>query len=143
MGHLFDWLKSPGGLIDYLVWHHFQENLSGIVLLTVILTLAAILLAYAIAARSLRIELPGDVFRSYTPLYWLLLSVAAGLIDAILCISQLSFLVSLGTKVDIALEVFFITAGTSALLAYLLILFVQPLTPARFRYRPASFLYRD
>ena len=142
MEHLFDWLKNPGGLIDYVIWRQFQQNLSGIVELTVILAVVAILIGYAVSARTLRIQTPGDVFKSYTPMYWLLLSFAAGLVAGIVCYNQLSFLIRFGDKISISLEVFFITAAASALLAYLLILLAPGLTPKRFKYRPAAFLHR-
>ena len=143
MGNFFEWLNNPDTVtIDYRTWERFQINLSLIVVGAVAATVMAILVCYAIHARRLKILAPGDIFRRYTPLRWLFLAIAGGIMAAILCAVQLSAIVSgLSTLAAISIEAFFLTSMVAALAAYALLVIVGPLTPARFRYRPAWYLH--
>lgn len=143
MGNLFEWLNNPDTLtIDYQTWERFQINLSLIVVGSILATVAVILLCYAVSARKLKILAPEDIFSRYRPLRWLFLAIAGGVAAATMCAVQLSAIVDrVPTIATVSIEVFFLTSILGAIGAYALIVLVRPLTPARFRYRPAWFLH--
>lgn len=144
MPNLFGWIGNPAPLsIDYPTWVAFQLTLTSLVVGLTLSGVGIILLAYVIAAKRRRIVAPGDVFLPYRPLGALMVAPVMGLAVAILCFAQLNPIVDSITKAAISAEAFAVTTILSAVIAYVLIVLMKGLTPARFRYRPAWYLYRS
>jgi hypothetical protein len=145
MPNLFGWIGNPAPLsIDYPTWVAFQLTLTSLVAGLTLSGAGITLLVYVIAARRRRIVAPGDVFLPYRPLWALMVAPVMGVTVAILCFAQLNPIVdSITSKAGISAEAFAVTTILSAVIAYVLIVLMPGLTPARFRYRPAWYLYRS
>lgn len=142
MGVIFSWLSAPESVAQE-DWSNFLDNYSIFFLIMLLLSVVGIVLGYRKSAKGLKVFRPEDVFCSYTPMRWLLLAVAGGIVAALVAAFQFnSALRTVDGIAGFASWTFALTAAISALVAYLLIVFVGGLTPAKFSYRPAPYRYK-
>ncbi|MEK7752161.1 MAG: hypothetical protein AAB654_09620 [Acidobacteriota bacterium] len=138
MNRIFFWMHDPpDGNILGEDWEQYLNSMAASYILVVLLAVLATVLIYRAAAARKKIHAPPDVFAPYTPIYWLCLSVPAGIVMAMICIW------TYGEKFGDQAGGLTYTATTLALwtflgcllLGYLGIL-IPGITPPKFRYRP-------
>lgn len=144
MSRIFFWMQvPPDGNILGENWDQYLNTMAAIYLLVVLLAVVATVLIYRAAAASKKIHVPDDVFAPYTPIYWLCLSVPAGIAMAIICVWTYgkTFGEQAGGMEYTAATLGWWTFLTCLVLGYLGIL-IPGITPAKFRYRPLWLLCR-
>lgn len=144
MGYLLDWwLNKPDEGISDTSWMAFLNTMSIVLLLAVSVTVIFTLICYRLVARRRKIFSLEDVFAPFTPMYSVFWSVAAGVMVALAVSSQ--YAATLDTtqgEFGILLRLATVSVIAAAAISYLLIIAVPPLTPDKFRYRPAPYLHR-
>jgi hypothetical protein len=141
---MFFWMQNPPDTVNILGerWSEYLDTMASACLFVVIVFVVLTLLLYSSSAARKKIRLPADVFAPYTPIYWLCLSIPAGILMAVICVW--TFADMLGDKAGGIAH----TAATLALwafvwtllLSYLGIL-IPGITPPKFRYRPLWLFY--
>jgi len=141
MGSIFWWMSAPGQIADE-DWQRFLDSYSSVFVLVLLLTIGLVIWAYRFSARRRKIHSESDVFRSYTPMraIWLVFFGAA--IAAMAAVVQYHVMLQTWDGlISFAMLMFLLTALVCSLISYLSIIFIGPLTPSRFRYRPAPHLH--
>jgi cobalamin synthase len=124
-------------------WYGFCNTMAGWVVICFLLATAVIIGLYTWTAHRKKIRRPRDLFAHYTPLHWLWLTWVPALIVFIVYAMEYQRLFRdaivsyMAGAVWIGLE----TALLTFVLAYLLIMWIPRITPAKYRYRPRWMLY--
>jgi hypothetical protein len=145
MGFLLSWLPKPitDPEIDDAVWFDFLSEMGWWLFGWAIITIVVIGVIYYLALRGKKIRQPSDLFSSFTPMYWLWLSVLPGIIMAMQfyskgrgCLGKHAPLFgrSIGTGLELTI--------LSALLTWLVIAIFTPFKFPQFAYRPVGFFCR-
>jgi ABC-type Fe3+ transport system permease subunit len=137
MGSLLFWMNKPDPKIADLAWNGFLDTMAAVTLAALLAAVIAIVWLYAVSARRRRVFFPGDLFTAYTPLWWLLLAVPAGLLAGGFCFSQYEDMLKFTEgRMGLVAQFTMLVIVLSATISYFLIVAVGPLTPAKFRGRP-------
>lgn len=145
----------PSGIEDTDAWDGFLSTIDGGSGIVCLIFLALILTAYGVSAHKFAMNTPGDLFSSFSPLRWLYLSLASGIValGLYIWVFILRFgpldMVFLGGAFLQMVWITFLTwlfayaAIAMPLLskAYFKITF-RWVTPPRFRYRPVKRLLK-
>lgn len=140
---LFWMINPPHPEMEVEAWGPFRASMAGWLVLMVLLVVGMIGVLYYVSSRRLKIHIPADVFRPYTPLKWLWLTLVSGVV--LFLVYRHNYLVSfpdapasfMGRAVGLALWGMFLT-----FLLSVLVMASPRMTPAKFRYRPFAIVYR-
>lgn len=136
MGKIYFWMTIPDRQIPETVWAEFLNGMAAWTIAAIATGIALTVLLYAVSARQKKIYFPGDVFSSYTPLWWIALAVPVSCAVCWVCLWQ--YPIVLNTEVGefgTALQMAVTAAVITAFLSYLVIVFVPGITPAKFMHR--------
>jgi len=142
MGILLSWLSNPDIPVDE--WNKFLDNFSWFVCALVLACVALILARYRMKAGQRVVHFPAHVFADYEPMKTLRWAFLGGAIAAILFFVQSDNVLQHGHylfRLGFSAELFFLISGFCYLIGWLCIAYIDTLTPAKFRYRPAPFRY--
>jgi len=145
MGFLLSWLPKPITYheIDDASWFDFLSDMGWWLFGWTMVTIIVIGVIYYLALRSKKIRQPSDLFNSFTPLYWLWLSVLPGIIMAIHFYTKGRISLGkeaqlFGRSVGAGLEL----TVLSVLLTWLVIAIFTPFKFPQFAYRPVGLFCR-
>lgn len=136
---LWNFLASlpPDPAMGIDLWLGFRQEIIGWLLVSVLVTVVAIVAGYYWASRKLTIRVPLDPFRPYTPMRWLLLSVLPGVVITIVYVIRYASLFPLARVPAVGAAVM---AGiTTALITYVIAqvaIWMPGVTPLKFLYHP-------
>lgn len=140
---LFWMINPPHPEMEMETWGPFRASMSGWLVASVLVAVAAIGVLYYLHSRRLKIHAPRDLFGAYTPLRWLWLVLLPGLM--LFMAYRHGYVVSfpdaptsfMGGAVGLA------AWGTLlALILSILVMAFPRMTPAKFRYRPLAVVYK-
>lgn len=139
MRSVWNFLASlpPDSAMDASRWLGFRQEIIGWLLVSVLVTVTAIVGIYYWASRKLTIRVPPDPFRPYTPMRWLWLSVFPGVLITVLYLSRFGFLFP-GARVP-AVGAALMAGITTALVTYVVAqvaIWMPGITPLKFLYHP-------
>jgi hypothetical protein len=140
---MFFWMLSPfDPSVTQTDWDNYLNYMAWTTILIMLIGVGSIVGMYAHSARRRKIHTPDDLFRPYRCMWWLLLSVPAGLGAAVLALVKFSVFCGedaagvAPAAISIGLE----TAFLCFVIGYLLIL-TPGVTPPVFKYRPRGWLF--
>ena len=143
MEKLFFWMSIPDQAIPETAWNEFLNGMATVMFIAVAITTILTVILYGWSARRKKVFFPGDVFKAYLPMWWLCLSLVAGVVSTFVCIWQYSpALNTAAGELGIALQIGIVSVFMTALPAYLLIAFIPGITPAKFCYRPVPYRHK-
>ena len=143
MGRILIWLDKPDSGIPDTSWDGFLDSMAAVAVWAVIVTVVLTVIFYTAAARRRKIYFPGDLFATYSPMYWIFLALPSAILSGAVCFWQYEgALNSTQGRLGVVLQIVFLIGIASALLSYLLIVVVPGFTPAKFRYRAAPYLHK-
>jgi hypothetical protein len=144
---LLFWLTEqpdPDGVrMSASAWEAFIDSTAGWLLAAVLLATVAIVSSYVIHARRRRIRSPQDLFAPFTPLKWLLLSLAPAVVLGYRYYSlfEATFPTTAFRPTLSAIEVAAWTGLLTFILSHLIVM-LPIITPSRYRFRPIWFVMR-
>lgn len=141
---LLFWMNNPPHPeMEMESWGPFRASMAAWLVLMVLLAVGMFSVFYYIHSRRLKIHSPADVFRPYTPLRWLRLTLIPGVVlflvyraNYLQCFpdAPVSFM---GHAAGLAIWGMFQSFALSVL-----VMALPRMTPAKFRYRPFAISYR-
>jgi len=139
MRNLWNFLASmpPDPAMGIDLWLNFRQEVIGWLLISVLMTVAAIVGIYYRASRKLTVRMPPDPFRPYTPMRWLWLSVVPGFIITVVYVVRYAGLFPLARVPAVGAAV--IAGITTALVTYVIAqvaIWMPGITPLKFLYHP-------
>jgi hypothetical protein len=134
-------IDPPDQSIDILRWDEFLNEISSIVFFNIIFISAIIVVVYSIWSRLIKLDKPEKVFATYYPMYSLFIVVLIPIILILLIANRYKeyfgkAISSIGVGFGTALWAMLL----SFIISYIVIIFI---TPAKFKYRPLWFLYKN
>lgn len=139
MRDIWNFLASmpPDPAMGIDLWLGFRQEIIGWLLISVLVTVAAIVGIYSWTSRKLTVRKETDPFLPYTPMRWLLLSVVPGVVITVVYVIRYA---SLFPQARVPAVGAAVMAGiTTALVTYVIAqvaIWMPGITPLKFLYHP-------
>ncbi|MFN0106876.1 MAG: hypothetical protein ACKV2U_32885 [Bryobacteraceae bacterium] len=138
MDKMFFWMTDPpgSGQIALSTWREYLASMASVSLVAVVLGVGVIVFLYMRSASAMRVRVWSDVFKTYAPNYWLLLSLLGFFGMGGYAWMDYSTLGEGAVGAEfVAFQIAVWTLFWTALLSFLIVC-MPGVTPPKFRYRP-------